>query len=108
VPKAEFASQNWYDVWFPNLGPSAETVKLGRAAETPAQRAAFKKKYRSEMAAADPAHAIELMAALSRHTNFSGGCYCEQESHCHRSVLRKLLQEAGAQVQRAESTQSGT
>jgi uncharacterized protein YeaO (DUF488 family) len=108
VPKAEFASRNWYDVWFPNLAPSAETVKLGQAAETPAQWAAFKKKYRLEMAAADPAHAIELLAALSQHTNFSVGCYCEQESRCHRSVLRELLQEAGAQVQQAELTQSGT
>lgn len=105
VPKAEFASQNWYDVWFPNLAPSAETVKLGQAAETPAQWAAFKKKYRSEMAAAASARAIELLAALSRYTNFSVGCYCEQESRCHRSVLRELLQEAGAQVQQAESTQ---
>jgi uncharacterized protein YeaO (DUF488 family) len=108
VPKAEFASQNWYDVWFPNLAPSVETMKLGRTAETPAQWAAFKKKYRSEMAAADPARAIELLAALSRHTNFSVGCYCEQESRCHRSVLRELLQEAGAQVQQPESTQRGT
>ncbi len=108
VPKVEFASQNWYDVWFPNLAPSAETVKHGQAAESPAQWAAFKKKYRSEMAGADPAHAIELLATMSRHMNFSVGCYCEQECHCHRSVLRELFQEAGAQVQPAESTQSGT
>ena len=102
VPKSEFASQNWYDVWFPTLAPSTETMKLGRAAETPAQWAAFRKKYRAEMRAADPAHAIELLAALSRHTHFSVGCYCEHENRCHRSILRELLHEAGARIRRAE------
>ena len=96
VPKSEFASRNWYDVWFPNLAPSAETVKQGQAAETPAQWAAFKKTYRAEMSKPEPSHAIELLAALSHHTNFSVGCYCENEEHCHRSVLRALLREHGA------------
>jgi len=96
VPKSGFAVQNWYDVWFPNLAPSVETMKLGQAAETPAQWAAFKKKYRSEMAKPDASHAIELLAVLSHHTNFSVGCYCEKEEHCHRTVLRALLQERGA------------
>ncbi|MDD2763291.1 MAG: DUF488 family protein [Opitutaceae bacterium] len=95
VPKAEFASQNWYDVWFPNLAPSDALVKLGHAAQTPAQWAAFDKKYRAEMAAPDNARAIALLAALSRQTNFSVGCYCENEAHCHRSVLRELLREKG-------------
>ena len=98
VPKSEFASQNWYDVWFPLLSPSAETVKLGQSAKTPAQWQAFKKKYRSEMSAPDPARAVQLLAALSQHANFSVGCYCEQEDHCHRSVLRELLKEQGAKV----------
>jgi uncharacterized protein YeaO (DUF488 family) len=98
VPKAGFASQNWYDVWFPNLAPSMETMKLGQQAETPAQWAAFAKKYRAEMAAPDNAHAMELLATLSRQTNFSVGCYCEDEAHCHRSVLRALLIEKGAAV----------
>jgi uncharacterized protein YeaO (DUF488 family) len=98
VPKAEFASQNWYDVWFPNLAPSVETVKLGQEAETPAQWAVFTKKYRSEMATPGNARTIELLAALSRQTNFSVGCYCENEAHCHRSVLRELLVEKGATV----------
>jgi uncharacterized protein YeaO (DUF488 family) len=98
VPKAEFASQNWYDVWFPNLAPSPETLKLAQGATTPAQWAAFKKKYRAEMATPENAHAIELLAALSRHSNFSVGCYCEDEDHCHRSVLRALLSEKGAAV----------
>jgi uncharacterized protein YeaO (DUF488 family) len=96
VPKTEFASQNWYDVWFPNLAPSVETMKLGQAAQTPAQWAAFIKKYRAEMATPENARTIELLATLSRQTNFSVGCYCENEAHCHRSVLRALLVEKGA------------
>ncbi|TMH32651.1 MAG: DUF488 family protein [Betaproteobacteria bacterium] len=99
VPKTEFASQNWYDVWFPNLAPSAETMKLGQEATTPAQWAAFIKKYRSEMAAPDNAHAIDLLAVLSHQTDFSVGCYCENESRCHRSALRALLAEHGAAVE---------
>ena len=98
VPKAEFASQNWYDVWFPNLAPSVETMKRGQEAQTPAQWAAFTKKYRNEMATPETARTIELLAALSRQTNFSVGCYCENEAHCHRSVLRELLVEKGATV----------
>jgi uncharacterized protein YeaO (DUF488 family) len=96
VPKAEFASQNWYDVWFPNLAPSVEAMKRGRAAHTPAQWAAFTKKYRAEMATPENVRTIELLATLSRHANFSVGCYCENEAHCHRSVLRELLLEKGA------------
>lgn len=98
VPKAEFASRDFYDVWFPTLAPSAETMKLGQAAQTPAQWAAFTRKYRAEMAGGEAAHAIGLLSALSRHSDFSVGCYCEDESHCHRSVLRALLRERGAQL----------
>jgi uncharacterized protein YeaO (DUF488 family) len=96
VPKTEFATQNWYDVWFPNLAPSLETMKLAQAAETPAQWAAFAKKYRAEMTAPEHSHAIKLLATLSHQSNFSVGCYCENEAHCHRSILRALLAEAGA------------
>jgi uncharacterized protein YeaO (DUF488 family) len=99
VPKAEFASQNWYDVWFPNLAPSVQTMKLGQEAETPAQWATFVKKYRAEMATPENRHAIELLATLSRQSNFSVGCYCESEQHCHRSVLRALLAEKGAKLE---------
>jgi uncharacterized protein YeaO (DUF488 family) len=99
VPRSEFASQNWYDVWFPNLAPSVETMKLGQQAATPAQWAVFTRRYRAEMAASDASHAIELLATLSHHTNFSVGCYCETETHCHRSVLRALLVENGAAVE---------
>jgi len=96
VPKSEFASQNWYDVWFPNLSPSPETMKLGQEAETPAQWAAFTKKYRAEMATPENKHTIQLLATLSQQSNFSVGCYCENEARCHRSLLRELLAEAGA------------
>ena len=98
VPKAAFASQNWYDVWFPNLAPSLETMKLAHEAKTPAQWAAFVRKYRAEMATPDNVHAIELLATLSHQSNFSVGCYCENEAHCHRSVLRALLIEKGAKL----------
>ncbi|MGA2081460.1 MAG: DUF488 family protein [Holophaga sp.] len=98
VPKAEFASRNYYDVWFPNLAPSLETMKLGHEAATPGQWAAFKRKYRAEMAAPEAGHALELLAVLSHRADFSVGCYCEDESHCHRSVLRELLAEKGALI----------
>lgn len=99
VPKAEFASRNWYDVWFPNLAPSLDTMKLGREADTARQWALFTQKYRAEMATPDNKHSLELLAVLSHQTNFSVGCYCEDESHCHRSVLRLLLLERGARVE---------
>lgn len=98
VPKTEFARQNWYDVWFPNLAPSVETMKLGQQATTPAQWAAFVRKYRGEMATPDASHAIALLAALSHRSDFSVGCYCDDESHCHRSVLRELLAASGAKL----------
>ena len=98
VPKSAYATQDWYDVWFPNLAPSVGTMTLGQAAQTPAQWAAFTKKYKAEMAAPEPARTLDLLAALSRQANFSMGCYCESEAHCHRSVLRALLVERGAKV----------
>jgi len=99
VPKSEFAKRNWYDVWFPNLAPSIETLKLGQAANTAAEWNAFKRKYRAEMATPDNNRAIELLAVLSHQTNFSVGCYCENEARCHRSVLRTLLADKGADVE---------
>jgi uncharacterized protein YeaO (DUF488 family) len=99
VPKSEFASRDYYDVWFPNLAPSVESMKLGQEAQSPAQWAAFARKYRAEMAEPDNARAIELLAVLSRHSSFSVGCYCEDESRCHRSILRALLVERGAEVE---------
>ena len=99
VAKSQFASQDWYDVWFPNLAPSVETIKLAQDANTPAQWATFMKKYRAEMAKPEASHALDLLAALSHTSNFSVGCYCEREEHCHRSVLRELLVEKGARVE---------
>ena len=99
VPKSEFSSQNWYDVWFPNLAPSLETMKLGRQAKTPAQWATFIEKYKCEMSAPDASHSLELLATLSHESNFSVGCYCEDEARCHRSALRMLLAEKGAKVE---------
>ena len=99
VPKAKFSSQNWYDVWFPNLAPSMETMKLAQKAATAREWAAFIRKYRAEMAAPEIHHSLALLAALSHHTNFSVGCYCEDEAHCHRSVLRTLLMENGAKIE---------
>src|SRR5688572_22200177 len=98
VPKEKFAKQDWYDVWFPNLAPSLQTMKLGLSAETPAQWNAFVRKYRAEMAKPESVHAIALLAAMSQKTNLSVGCYCEDEAHCHRSVLRELLEKQGAKI----------
>ncbi|MBV8619173.1 MAG: DUF488 family protein [Curvibacter sp.] len=98
VPKAEFARQDWYDVWYPNLAPSAETMKLGQEAGTDAQWQAFVKKYRAEMALPEASRTLDLLAALSQHAAFSVGCYCEDEARCHRSVLRSLLAERQALV----------
>jgi uncharacterized protein YeaO (DUF488 family) len=98
VPKAEFARRNYYDVWYPELAPSVETMKMAQAAETPAEWAAFVKAYRREMAEAGAARSIALLAALSQHADFSVGCYCEIEAQCHRSVLRELLKEQGAKL----------
>ena len=96
VPKERFARDDWYDVWFPVLAPSVETMKLGQGATSEREWTAFQRRFRSEMAAPEPAHTIALLAALSRTSSFSLGCYCEDEARCHRSVLRELLRAAGA------------
>ena len=98
VPKSEFAKQDWYDLWFTNLAPSVETMKLGQQAELPAQWQAFARRYRAEMAEPERAKAITLLARLSRQIDLSVGCYCEQESRCHRSILRELLAAQGADL----------
>lgn len=96
VPKADFARQDWYDVWFPNLAPSLPLMKQAHAAATDADWAAFARQYKAEMAEPAARHDIQLLATLSHGANFSVGCYCEHESRCHRSLLRGLLAEAGA------------
>jgi len=96
VPKADFAKQNWYDVWLPDLAPSEALVKLGQRAQDEKDWNHFARQYRKEMASLGRARVLDLLAALSHHTSFSVGCYCEDEARCHRSVLRKLLAERGA------------
>ena len=98
VPKAKFASENWYDVWLPNLAPLEATVKLGQRAPSAREWAVFARRYRREMAAPATSRVLDLLAALSHTAHFSVGCYCEVESRCHRSVLRALLLARGAEV----------
>ncbi len=98
VAKSEYASQNWYDVWFPNLAPSAASVKLALVAKTDREWATFAKRYRAEMSQPENSKALDLLAALSHQANFSVGCYCAEESRCHRAILRALLEERGARV----------
>lgn len=101
VPKQDFARRDFYDVWFPVLAPSADLMKSAQDAETDRQWTAFFRKFRSEMNAPAAAQSLDVLAALSKHANFSLGCYCEDESHCHRSQLRALLLERGATVEGA-------
>ena len=98
VSKSRFSSGNWYDVWFPNLAPSPEAVKQALTAETRREWVAFARRYRAEMASADNSRVLDLLAALSNDANFSVGCYCEDASRCHRSILRQLLVDRGATV----------
>ena len=98
VPKSEFSSGNWYDVWLPNLAPAPKTVTLALSAQMQRQWDIFAKRYRTEMKNPDNSRVLDLLAALSHEAQFSVGCYCEEESRCHRSVLRQLLLERGAEV----------
>ena len=98
VPKEQFAAQNWYDVWFPTLAPSAATMKLGQEAQTPQDWAAFVRKYKAEMNEPEPGHALNLLATLSHSSDVSVGCYCVSEERCHRSLLRQLLADRGASI----------
>jgi uncharacterized protein YeaO (DUF488 family) len=98
VPKREFASRDWYDVWYPNLAPSVETMKRAQQAESASDWAAFYRKYRAEMATPENSRTLDVLAALSRQASFSVGCYCEDESRCHRGALRQLLSDRGAAV----------
>ena len=97
VPKAEFASRNFYDVWLPDLAPSEELLKLGQAAAGGDEDwHIFVRRYRAEMKQPEKIRLLDLLAALSQQTNFSVGCYCADECRCHRSVLRELLAARGA------------
>lgn len=96
IPKAEFAARNFYDVWFPDLAPSEELLKFGQAADGEKRWRTFARRYRAEMNRAEKRRLLDLLAALSRQTDFSVGCYCADENRCHRSILRELLTERGA------------
>jgi uncharacterized protein YeaO (DUF488 family) len=97
VPKAEFASRNFYDVWLPDLAPSEELLKLGQsAAEGDEHWRTFVRRYHAEMKQPEKIRLLDLLAALSRQTNFSVGCYCADEHRCHRVLLRELLVARGA------------
>jgi uncharacterized protein YeaO (DUF488 family) len=98
IAKSDFSRLNYYDVWFPNLSPSPELVHDALHATDERAWAAFVRKFRREMKEPDPSRELDLLAALSHQTNFSVGCYCKQENRCHRSVLRALLAERGADV----------
>ena len=98
VKKAELAARNFYDVWFPNLAPSEALLKRGLHAETDREWRAFARAYRAEMAKPDARRTLDLLAALSHQADFSVGCYCADESRCHRSLLRELLAERGAEI----------
>lgn len=98
VKKEEFASRDFYDVWLPNLAPSEELLKQALAADDAKSWAAFRRKFVAEMKAPEAAKVLDLLAALSHRTNMALGCYCEDEAHCHRSILRELLLERGAAI----------
>ena len=98
VPRSDFASGDWYDVWLPLLSPSSETVALAQAAVDEKGWARFVRRYRREMSAPDAARVLDLLAALSHGADFSVGCYCEDEARCHRSLLREILAARGAHL----------
>ena len=98
VPKSDFARRDYYDVWFPNLSPSAGLVRQAQQARDERSWAAFRRAFLREMSHPDRSRELDVLAALSHQTNLSLGCYCEDESRCHRSVLRELLLERGADV----------
>lgn len=98
VPKSEFASRDYYDVWLPILSPSPESVKKALSAHNEKEWSAFRRKYLAEMKEADASRTLDLLGALSHQTNLAVGCYCDDEAHCHRSILRELLVERGADV----------
>ena len=98
VPKTDFARKNYYDVWFPNLAPSQDLLKSHFPISNDKSWQQFRRLYLGEMKQSGPAKDLDLLAALSHETNFSVGCYCENENHCHRSLLRDLLAKLNADI----------
>lgn len=103
VPKAEFATRDFYDIWLPNLAPSQELLTVAQRSEDEKSWKMFERKFRAEMSKPDAARLLDLLAALSHQTNFSLGCYCENEERCHRSILKELLAERDAEFESAGS-----
>jgi uncharacterized protein YeaO (DUF488 family) len=98
VPKAEFASRDYYDVWYPLLSPTPELMTQGQQAQTDQEWEAFVKQFRKELAQPEASRTLDLLAALSHHSAMSMGCYCDDEARCHRSVLRAELASRGADI----------
>ncbi len=97
VPKAQFATLDYYDIWLPNLAPSQELVSFAQRSRDERAWKTFERKFRAEMNQPDASRVLDLLAALSHQTNLSLGCYCENEDRCHRSILKKPLAERGAE-----------
>lgn len=98
VPRTRFASDDWFDVWLPNLAPSQELMSVGRSSTLPASWKRFARRYEAEMNRPDASRVLDVLAALSHSANFSVGCYCDDEARCHRSLLRQLLARRGAKI----------
>jgi uncharacterized protein YeaO (DUF488 family) len=98
VRKDRYAAEHYYDVWLPNLAPSAALVRSARTLTDPRQWRRFASRYRAEMARPEASRVLDALAALSRDADFSVGCYCENEERCHRSVLKEILKERGATI----------
>lgn len=98
VPKGEIASRDYYDVWLPELAPSAALVEVAQRARDERAWRAFARRYRAELKRPPAARLLDLLAALSQATELSVGCYCADERRCHRSLLRELLAERGARL----------
>ena len=99
VPKTDFAKKNWYDVWYPGLSPTPETMHLGLTASTDKEWATFVRMFRKEMKAPEVSRTLDLLAAMSHSADFSVGCYCEDENRCHRGILRELFAERSARIE---------
>lgn len=98
VPKDQFAARDFYDVWFPNLSPTEPLLKASFPVRDDRAWKTFRRKFLAEMKSPTARRDLELLAALSHHADFAIGCYCESEAHCHRSILRELLEELGARI----------
>ncbi|HEV8120756.1 MAG TPA: DUF488 family protein [Candidatus Polarisedimenticolia bacterium] len=98
VRKDRYAAEDWFDLWLPELAPAAATVNMAKAARKSGRWSAYQRRYRAEMARPAAARLLDLLAALSHHTDFSVGCYCEDEEHCHRTILKDLLKQHQARL----------